>query len=186
MYRENQVEIEPKIAGLLCSAILSDTLMFRSPTCTFIDQQTAEYLAGIAGIQIEEYAAKMFNAGSNLTEKSPEEIFFQDFKKFYSGDIVFGVGQINSMNADELKGIKTKLEEYLEKAKQEQGVQMIFFMLTNILNQSTEVIYKGKNAKEAIEAAFSVTAEDGSAIIPNVVSRKKQFIPPMLLALGEL
>ena len=78
------------------------------------------------------------------------------------------------------------MEEYLEKAKQEQGVQMIFFMLTNILNQSTEVIYKGKNAKEAIEAAFSVTAENGSAMISNVVSRKKQFIPPMLLALGEL
>jgi manganese-dependent inorganic pyrophosphatase len=128
----------------------------------------------------------MFSAGSNLIEKSPEEIFFQDFKKFYSGEIVFGVGQINSMNMDELKAIKNKLEEYLEKAKAEQGVQMIFFMLTNILNQSTEVIYKGKKAKEALETAFSVTAENGSAIIPDIVSRKKQFIPAMLSVLNEM
>lgn len=186
MYQENGIEIDPQTAGLLCSAILSDTLMFRSPTCTFIDQKTAEYLADIAGIQIEEYAAKMFSAGSNLTEKSPEEIFFQDFKKFDSGEIIFGVGQINSMNEDELKAIKNKLEHYLEKAKAEQGVQMIFFMLTNILDQSTEVIYKGKKAKEAIEMAFHVKAARGSAIVPNIVSRKKQFIPAMLHVLGEL
>ena len=186
MYQENNVPIDPQMAGLLCSAILSDTLMFRSPTCTFVDQKTAEYLADLAGINIEEYASKMFAAGSNLTEKSPEEIFFQDFKKFYSSDLVFGVGQINSMNETELKAIKSKLEQYLEKAKEEQGVQMIFFMLTNILNQSTEVIYKGKNAKEAIETGFSVKAENGSAILPGVVSRKKQFIPTMLHVLGEM
>ncbi len=186
MYQENNTAIEPKIAGLLCSAILSDTLMFRSPTCTFVDQKTAEYLAEIAGIQIEEYATQMFTAGSNLIEKSPEEIFFQDFKKFDNGELIFGVGQINSMNEKELKAIKNKLEQYLEKAQEEQGVKMIFFMLTNILNQSTEVIYKGKNAKEVIEAAFSVHAEDGSAIIPGVVSRKKQFIPAMLHALSDM
>lgn len=186
MYQENGVEIDPQTAGLLCSAILSDTLMFRSPTCTIIDQKTAEYLAEIAGIQIEEYAAKMFSAGSNLSEKSAEEIFFQDFKKFDSGEIIFGVGQINSMNELELKAIKNKLEHYLEKAKVEQGVQMIFFMLTNILDQSTEVIYIGKNAKEALEMAFQVKASDGSARVPEVVSRKKQFIPAMLHVLSEL
>ena len=186
MYQENDVEINPQIAGLLCSAILSDTLMFRSPTCTMFDQKTAEMLAQIAGINIEEYASKMFNAGSNLTEKSPEEIFFQDFKKFYSGDIVFGVGQINSMNVDELNAIKHKLEEYLEKAKSEQGVQMIYFMLTNIMDQSTEVIFKGKNAKEALENAFSVNAENESVVVPNLVSRKKQFIPALMHALNEL
>jgi len=186
MYKENQITIDPKTAGLLCSAILSDTLMFRSPTCTFVDQMTAEYLADLAGINIEDYAAKMFAAGSNLTEKSPEEIFFQDFKKFDNGEIIFGVGQINSMNEEELKAIKNKLEEYLEKAKAEQGVSMIFFMLTNILNQSTEMIFKGKNAKEAIETGFSVKADNGSAVLPGVVSRKKQFIPAMLHVLSEM
>lgn len=186
MYQENNIPIEPKMAGLLCSAILSDTLMFRSPTCTFVDQKTAEYLADLAGIQIEEYASQMFAAGSNLIEKSPEEIFFQDFKKFDNGELIFGVGQINSMNEKELKAIKNKLEQYLEKAQTEQGVKMIFFMLTNILNQSTEVIYKGKNAKEVIENGFSVQAENGSAILPGIVSRKKQFIPAMLHVLSDM
>ncbi len=186
MYQENHVDIDPDIAGLLCSAILSDTLMFRSPTCTFVDQKTAEYLSSIAGIHIEEYAAKMFAAGSNLTEKPAEEIFFQDFKKFDSGELIFGVGQISSMNGEELKAIKDKLEEYLEKAKEEQGVQMIFFILTNILNQSSEVIFKGKNAKEIIESAFRQKAEDNSICIPNLVSRKKQFIPAMLHVLNEM
>ncbi len=186
MYQENNIPIEPKMAGLLCSAILSDTLMFRSPTCTFVDQKTAEYLADLAGIQIEEYASQMFAAGSNLIEKSPEEIFFQDFKKFDNGELIFGVGQINSMNERELKAIKNKLEQYLEKAQTEQGVKMIFFMLTNILNQSTEVIYKGKNAKEVIENGFSVQAENGSAILPGIVSRKKQFIPAMLHVLSDM
>ena len=186
MYQENNIPIEPKMAGLLCSAILSDTLMFRSPTCTFVDQKTAEYLADLAGIQIEEYASQMFAAGSNLIEKSPEEIFFQDFKKFDNGELIFGVGQINSMNEKELKAIKNKLEQYLEKAQTEQGVKMIFFMLTNILNQSTEVIYKGKNAKEVIENGFSVQAQNGSAILPGIVSRKKQFIPDMLHVLSDM
>ena len=186
MYQENNIPIEPKMAGLLCSAILSDTLMFRSPTCTFVDQKTAEYLADLAGIRIEEYASQMFAAGSNLIEKSPEEIFFQDFKKFDNGELIFGVGQINSMNEKELKAIKNKLEQYLEKAQTEQGVKMIFFMLTNILNQSTEVIYKGKNAKEVIENGFSVQAQNGSAILPGIVSRKKQFIPAMLHVLSDM
>jgi manganese-dependent inorganic pyrophosphatase len=186
MYQENRIEIEPNIAGLLCSAIISDTLMFRSPTCTPIDQYTAEYLADIAGINIEEYAAKMFTAGSNLSEKSPEEIFFQDFKKFDSGEVLFGVGQINSMNDNELKAIKSKLEEYMDKAMEQQGVKMIFFILTNILNQSSEVIYKGKNAKAALEAAFHVKEQNHSVIIPNLVSRKKQFIPTMMPVINEI
>lgn len=90
------------------------------------------------------------------------------------------------MNELELQVIKNKLEHYLEKAKVEQGVQMIFFMLTNILDQSTEVIYIGKNAKEALEMAFQRKAENGSVRVPKVVSRKKQFIPAMLHVLSEL
>ena len=187
IYQENGIEIEPKIAGLLCSAILSDTLMYRSPTCTPVDRMTAEYLAGIAGIDVEKYARAMFTAGSNLKEKSPEEIFYQDFKKFTSGDINFGVGQINSMDEEELLSIKDKLETYLEKAKDEHGLNMIYFMLTNIMDQSTELICKGKDADKAVEEAFpSVNVQGGSAILPGVVSRKKQLIPALLLAIGEM
>ena len=185
MYQENQISIEPQIAGLLCSAIISDTLMFRSPTCTPMDQGTAEYLANLAGINIEKYAKEMFTAGSNLKDKSSEEIFFQDFKKFVAGDIVFGVGQISSMDEDELKAIKNKLLQYIVKAREKQNVNMIFFLLTNILTQTTEVIFTGKNADETLQEAFGVEVKGDSAIISNLVSRKKQFIPSILTALGD-
>ncbi len=181
MYQENNVEIEPKIAGLLCSAILSDTLMFRSPTCTPIDKYTAEFLAKIAGIEVEPYAKKMFTAGSNLKEKSPEEIFYQDFKKFTGYEKEFGVGQISSMDEEELGEIKGKLLPYMKKVLTEQGLDMIFFMLTNILDESTELLMVGDaDIPAIIESAFHVTPEEDSAYLKGIVSRKKQLIPNML------
>ena len=118
MYQESGVEVEPQMAGLLCSAIISDTLLFRSPTCTMVDQAAAEALARIAGIDMEEHAKEMFNAGSNLRGKSVEEICFQDFKQFTVNNTVFGVGQINSMSKDELAEIKEILEPHLEEVKE--------------------------------------------------------------------
>mgnify|MGYP000576856871 FL=1 len=106
MYQEAGVKVEPKIAGLLCSAIVSDTLLFRSPTCTAVDEMAARALADIAGIDIEKYAMEMFSAGSNLKDKSDEEIFYQDFKRFTSGKVTIGVGQITSLNGDELDRLK--------------------------------------------------------------------------------
>jgi len=147
MYRENCVPIEPHIAGLLCSAIISDTLMYRSPTCTLADKEACEDLAKIAGICVEEYAKEMFAAGSNLINKTPEEIFFNDYKNFNAGDTMFGVGQINSMDEKELEGIKGKLISYIEQAYNSQGVSMLFFMLTNILEESTELLYYGSDSK---------------------------------------
>ena len=109
MYAEKALEIDPKIAGLLCAAIISDTLMFRSPTCTLSDKMAAGALALIAGINIEEFAKEMFTAGSNLKGKTIEVIFYQDFKRFTSDKVNFGVGQISSMNAEELKDLKKRL-----------------------------------------------------------------------------
>ncbi len=182
IYRENQVEISPQIAGLLCSAIISDTLMYRSPTCTIVDRATAEELARIADINIEEYAKEMFAAGSDLGNKQPEEIFYQDFKKFAVGDITFGVGQINSMNDEELQDIRGKLLPYMEDV--EAGVDAIFFMLTDIMKESTELLFFGKRAKQIIEEAFRVRTEDiigeHSCILRNIVSRKKQVVPAIV------
>lgn len=180
MYRENNVEIEPSIAGLLCSAILSDTLMYRSPTCTPLDKVAAEELAKIAGIDTEEYAKEMFSAGSNLHDKSAEEIFYQDFKKFAAGEATFGVGQITSLSEDELVNIKKKLTPYLEKAAGLHGVQMIFFMLTNILEESTELLYNGEGAKELLAEAFHVEEPGESLLLKDFVSRKKQLIPAIV------
>lgn len=185
MYRENNIEIEPKIAGILCSAILSDTLMYRSPTCTAIDKNAAEDLAKIAGIDVVEFAGKMFEAGSNLKQKSVEEIFYQDYKNFNVGDINFGVGQITSLNALELSEIKERLIPYLKMAQHEHGVDMIFFMLTNIIRESTELICIGNHAKEYVEGAFNVKETDDGFGLEGVVSRKKQLIPALVAAIQE-
>lgn len=182
IYKENDVEITPQIAGLLCSAIISDTLMYRSPTCTALDRAAAERLAEIAGINVEEYAQEMFAAGSDLDNKQPEEIFYQDFKKFTVGDSSFGVGQINSMNSDELRALKEKLLPFIENV--DAGVDAKFFMLTDILAESTEMLFFGKRAKQMIEEAFFVRTEDikeeHSCILRHIVSRKKQVIPAIV------
>ena len=131
IYGEQKLEIPQKIAGLLCAAIISDTLMFRSPTCTLQDKMAAGALALIADISIEEFAKEMFKAGSNLKDKAPEEIFYQDYKKFIAeGDIMFGVGQISSMDEDELKEIKKKLEPFMVSECGRHGVTRVYFMLT--------------------------------------------------------
>lgn len=185
MFMESKIEIPEKIAGLLCSAILSDTLIFRSPTCTQIDREAAENLAQIAGIVPVEYAAKMFQAGSNLSIKSPEEIFYQDFKKFELEGVTLGVGQINSMTAKELEGIKEKMIPYVQKALAEHEVDMIYFMLTDIMEESTELLCAGIGAKELALKAFCLPADTEQIILKHVVSRKKQVIPALYIALQE-
>ena len=133
MYQEHGVEIPKNIAGLLMAAIISDTLMFRSPTCTPVDQKAAEDLSEICGVEIEEFAVDMFGAGSDLSSKEPKEIFNQDLKRFEVGDIEFVVSQINSMNSIELQEIKEKIVPYLEEVFEGLGVSMAFEMLTNIV-----------------------------------------------------
>ncbi len=185
MYQESGVPVDKLTASLLCAAIVSDTLMYRSPTCTQKDKDTAEKLASIAQLNVEEFARDMFKAGSNLSSKSPEEIFYQDFKKFSINDISFGVGQINSMSDTELDGIKQRLVPYMEQSWQSHGVGMIFFMLTDIVKESTELIFMGNNASELITAAFNCMPEKESFILPGVVSRKKQLIPAIMAAMQQ-
>lgn len=180
MYRENHVEITKTIAALLCAAILSDTLMYRSPTCTAYDKQAAEELAAIAEIQVEEFAREMFKAGSNLKSKEPEEIFYQDFKTFSINDVSFGVGQINAMTREELAEIKEKILPYMEAAFGKMSVNMIFFMLTDIIGESTELLFVGNNAEELIENAFGVSIDGDSFRLDGVISRKKQLIPSLM------
>ena len=183
IYQERQLEIAPNIAGLLCAAIISDTLMFRSPTCTPMDQAAAEALAKIADINIPEFASDMFRAGSNLKDKTPAEIFHQDFKKFIIEDVTFGVGQINSMDAGELKEIKDSLLPNMQNECGKHGIQMVFFMLTNIIEESTELLYYGDGAKELLEKAFENEVTGESCVLKGVVSRKKQLIPALMMAL---
>ncbi len=189
MYRESGVEVDKTVAGLLCSAIISDTLLFRSPTCTEVDKRAATELAEIAGIGLEEYAGEMFTAGSDLKSKTDEEIFYQDFKRFTAGKVSFGVGQLSSMNTQELETLRDRLLPYIVEAHQQQrGVDMMFFMLTNILDESTMLICEGTGARKTIISAFHIE-DDGNdgrssaVLLPGVVSRKKQLIPAIGLAL---
>jgi len=187
MYQENQVEVDATTAALLCSAILSDTLMFRSPTCTPVDKAAAESLAAIANVKVEELAESMFRAGSNLAVKTEEEIFYQDFKKFSLQDISFGVGQISSMSHEELEGLKTRLVPYMEqKMGNSSSNNMLLFMLTDIAEESTDLLYMGVGARELIETAFGVKPGDVSAELPGVVSRKKQLIPAIMRGIQKM
>ena len=186
MYNEARLEITPQIAGLLCAAIISDTLMFRSPTCTIHDKMAAGALALIADIEIESFAKEMFHAGSSLKDKSSEEIFYQDYKKFISGEQTFGVGQIRSMEAEELGRIKEKLIPFMKSEYGRNGVSSVYFMLTNILEESTELIFYGENCDNLLEEAFHVKAQNRSVILPGVVSRKKQLIPALMEAMQDI
>ena len=185
MYQEAGVEPDPVNAALLCSAIISDTLMFRSPTCTPLDENTARKLAGIAGVEVENLAQEMFNAGSNLKGKSAEEICFLDFKQFTVNDTVFGVGQVNSMSADELKEIRKIVQPHLEKARSSHGLNMIFFMLTNIITESSELLCSGPEAREKILSAYDLPEDTETIMLKGVVSRKKQLVPTLVGALQQ-
>ncbi|MFV0517381.1 MAG: putative manganese-dependent inorganic diphosphatase [Aminipila sp.] len=185
MYVEYGVGIDKSIGGLLCSAILSDTLMFRSPTCTDIDRTAAEMLAIIAGIDIQQHAENMFRAGSSLRDKSTEEIFYQDYKKFSCNGIDFGAGQITSMGGEELEELKPKILSFMESACKSSGVHMLFFMLTNVIQESTELLFVGEQAREIVEKAFGDISGDSYVTVQDVVSRKKQLIPKLINAMQE-
>lgn len=185
MYQEYNKSVNPVIAGLLCSAIISDTLLFRSPTCTLLDEHAAKELAEIAGINMEELAQAMFKAGSNLQGKSAEEICFLDFKQFTVNDTVFGVGQVNSMSAEELTEIKAQIESELDKIRQNHRLDMIFFMLTNIMTESSELLCVGPEAREKAISAFDLNGKSDTLYLKGVVSRKKQLVPAIVEALQQ-
>ena len=187
MYDENGVDIPPQIAGLLLAAILSDTLAFRSPTCTPVDENTAKRLAKIAGVDIEEFSTEMFEAGEKLDGKTPEEVFLQDFKVFMCGDIRFGVAQGSYMTRKNLQAAQALLQPYLEEARNKQNVEDLYMLLTDVPKEESVVICTGRHADEMLRSGFEKEPEeDGSWVLPGVVSRKKQFIPALMSAYQEL
>ncbi|MFI3174175.1 MAG: putative manganese-dependent inorganic diphosphatase [Bacillota bacterium] len=184
MYNENNIDISKEIAGLLCSAIISDTLMFRSPTCTAVDKLAAEALAKIAEIDIQSHAEAMFRAGSNLVGKSIKELFYQDYKEFFNEKLNFGVGQISALYDDELVDIGQKLSEFMQEELSPDKHN--FFLLTNIFTQTSTVIFSGQSSSEIMTTAFEGEVIENSMKLVGVVSRKKQFIPKLLHAIQEM
>ena len=186
MYEENEIEVPREIAGILCGAIISDTLLFRSPTCTPLDERTAKKLAKISDIDLEQMAQEMFNAGSNLKGKSAEDICFQDFKQFTVNDTIFGVGQITSMSKEELAAIRDMMTEHLPKVLEAHNLHMIYFMLTDILAESTELLCVGTGARGIALSAFDLPDNAKSLILKGVVSRKKQLIPVLVETMQQM
>lgn len=185
MYQEQGVEIPEQIAGLLLSAIISDTLMFRSPTCTPLDKMVAEELAKIAGIEIEEHAKNMFSAGSDFKNKTSEEIFYQDFKVFHTDEFDFGVAQISAMSDEELDRVGEQLRPMMIQALGEKKLDMVYVMLTDILSESSKVIFAGNGAGKILAEAFRKQENSQGILLQGIVSRKKQMIPTLMNAMAE-
>lgn len=185
MYQEKGVEIPGQIAGLLLSAILSDTLMFRSPTCTVLDKTVAEQLAEIAGVDIETHAKNMFRAGSDFKNKTTEEIFYQDFKVFHTEDCDFGVAQISAMSEEELDKLKEQLSPFMTQVLGEKKLDMVYVMLTDILQESSKIIFAGNDAGKILAEAFHKKEDEQGVLLEGIVSRKKQLIPTLMNAMAE-
>ncbi len=183
LYKENGVVPDRAAAGLMLSAILSDTLMFRSPTCTPLDEAAARELAKLAEVDMEDYAQAMFDHGGDVSGKSPEELLRTDYKIFTGGGTRFGVGQSIFMSDKNRAAGEALLKPYLDAALQKQGVDFIFYMFTDVPTSTTEVMMAGDGAAELVERAFGAQTKDGVAVLPGVMSRKKQMIPALLSAI---
>ena len=183
MYKERDVEIPKVIAGLLCCAVLSDTLRFRSPTCTQKDIEAAYDLAYIAGEDIEALADAMFAAGEDITGKTGQEIINQDFKVFTTNGVNFCIGQANFLSKENMKKAARLVKPALSAVMKENACDMIFFMLTDIKEQESTVLYAGSGAESIITTAFNAKAKNDRVVLKNVMSRKKQLVPPIVEAL---
>lgn len=176
MYFENGMNPSKSIAGLLCAAIISDTMKFKSPTSTYSDELLANKLAKIANINIDEFAASLFNASASLHGMSPETILGYDFKDFVIQKHKIGIGQINSNDSAGIKRIKNSLLEHMQGVQENKGYKLVLLMITDIINEGSEVLFVGDDAS-LVEKAFNIKSNESSAFLKGVVSRKKQVIP---------
>lgn len=179
---ENGIRPSRKSAGLLCGAIISDTLLFRSPTCTPQDKHICKKLAEIAGINIDEFAKEMFKAGTSLKGKTVEQIFNQDFKPFSIEDTKVGIAQVNTMDIEGFMPLKEEMLAYMSTKAKEANLDMVMLLLTDILNEGSQILVAG-DKPEIVEKAFKVTLENNEAFLPGVLSRKKQVVPPITNAI---
>lgn len=179
LYKKFNVEIDKKIAGLLASAILSDTLIFKSPTCTQMDIDACNELANIAGIECESYAMDMFAAGSDFASKTEKEIFELDYKTFEVNGTIYGVGQVSAVNKETLDELKPALLSYMKKYVSNAKEDMVYLMLTDIMAESSDLLCAGTNAMSLAEKAYGTRGADDCIYLQGAVSRKKQIIPQM-------
>ena len=180
---ENDIEPSREAAGLLCSAIISDTLFFKSPTCTPVDEKICRKLAEIAGVDLDTYAIELLKAGTSLKGKTCEEIFNQDFKPFVIQGTKVGVAQVNTMDIEGFMPLKDDMIAYMNKKAEEIGADMTMLLLTDIIKEGSQILVAGKDPAIA-EETFNIKLENDMAFLPGVLSRKKQVVPPLTNAIS--
>lgn len=181
LYKENSVEVPKNIAGMMLSAIVSDTLLFKSPTCTQEDVQAAKELAEIAGVDLEGYGLEMLKAGTNLGTKSAAELIDLDAKSFPMGGNNLRIAQVNTVDLAEVFLRQAELESAMQEANAANGYDLFVLVVTNILDSDSEILIVGE-PKENVEKAFNVTLDNNRALLKGVVSRKKQVVPQLTAA----
>ena len=184
MFEEQDVEMPSHIAGLLLGAVVSDTLLFKSPTCTPVDTKIAKKLAEIAGVDIQEFAMEMFKAGTSLVGKTVDEIFNQDFKKFSFDNLQVGVAQVNSMDIEGFLPYKKDMLDYMNKFAEDNNLEFTLLLLTDIINANSE-IFVGGPRPELVEKAFNVQLTECQGTLAGVISRKKQVVPAITAVMSE-
>lgn len=184
MFDELDVEMPSHIAGLLLGAVVSDTLLFKSPTCTPVDTKIAKKLAKIAGVDIQEFAMEMFKAGTSLVGKTVDEIFNQDFKKFSFDSLQVGVAQVNSMDIEGFLPYKKDMLDYMNKFAEDNNLEFTLLLLTDIINANSE-IFVGGPRPELVEKAFNVQLTECQGTLVGVISRKKQVVPAITAVMSE-
>ncbi|MDZ5721369.1 manganese-dependent inorganic pyrophosphatase [Bacillus inaquosorum] len=184
MYKENNVKIEKEIAGLMLSAIISDSLLFKSPTCTDQDVAAAKELAEIAGVDAEEYGLNMLKAGADLSKKTVEELISLDAKEFTLGSKKVEIAQVNTVDIEDVKKRQAELEAVISKVVAEKNLDLFLLVITDILENDSLALAIGNEAAK-VEKAFNVTLENNTALLKGVVSRKKQVVPVLTDAMAD-
>lgn len=184
LYKEHQVEVSKEIAGLMLSAIVSDTLLLKSPTCTQQDVDAAHELAAKAGVNIDEYGLQMLKAGADLSQKTVAELISLDAKEFQMGSHKVEIAQVNAVDVNDVLSRQAEVEAALNRVIAEKGLDLFFFVVTDILNNDSVGIALGK-AAHAVETAYGVTLSDNRAVLKGVVSRKKQIVPVLTETLSK-
>lgn len=184
MFKEKGVAVDPRIAGLMLSAIVSDTLLFKSPTCTAEDVAAARELAAVAGVEVETYGLEMLRAGATLGAKSIEQLISMDAKEFSMGDAKVEVAQVNTVDVGEVLSRQAELEDALRDVIDRKGLDLFLFVVTDILNSDSAVLALGPRAA-VVEAAYGVALSDNRATLKGVVSRKSQIVPVLTKAFSS-
>lgn len=179
LYKQNDVEIDSQIAGLMLSAIISDTLLFKSPTCTKQDIDIANKLSKIAGVDVETYGKEMLKAGTDISEFTPYQVINIDSKEFNDKNTKFEISQVNAVDLDSVFSRQSELEDAIQKEIKDKNLDFYMFAATDILNANSKIIAIGNKAN-TVEKAFGVNLQNNTAMLNNVVSRKKQMLPNIL------